>query len=128
MSHELPPTPQPSGLPFDHLVYVGFNSRVVALGRHTGQQVWDWKCRKGSGFPALLIDGDRLIVSIQGYTYCLDPATGDELWSNPLPGKGLGTPCLASVRGGSTAGQAYDLEQQQQRQHAAAAGAHGAGS
>jgi outer membrane protein assembly factor BamB len=39
---------------------------------------------------ALLLDGDRLIVSVQGYTYCHDALTGQQLWYNPLKGYGLG--------------------------------------
>ena len=59
------------------LMYVGFNSRVVALERDTGEIVWDWKSPKGSGFVATLLDGDRVIASVQGYMYCLDALTGD---------------------------------------------------
>src|SRR6266436_5395875 len=62
-----------SPLDLTSLIYVGLNSRVVALERETGELIWKWKCPKGSGFAALLLDGDRLIVSVQGYTYCLDP-------------------------------------------------------
>lgn len=106
----------------DSLVFVGFNSRVVALDRHTGQLVWDWKSPKGTGFVAVLLDGDRLIVSIQGYTYCLDPNTGAVLWSNPLSGLGVGIPCLASAHGSTLAWSnlaqiAADLEQAQAQQH-----------
>ena len=74
------------------LVYVGFNLRIAALDRETGEVAWTWKSPQGTGIPILLVDGDRLIVSIQGYTYCLDPRCGDELWRNPLKGMGLGTP------------------------------------
>ena len=83
----------------DSLIFVGFNSRVIALDRHSGRQVWDWKSPKGSGFVAILVDSDRLIVSVQGYTYCLDPHSGSCVWSNPLKGMGTGIPCLASARG-----------------------------
>jgi outer membrane protein assembly factor BamB len=100
------------------LIFVGFNSRVGALDRDSGQLVWQWKCAQGTGIPILLLDGDRLIVSVQGYTYCLDPLTGAQIWQNPLKGMGLGTPCLASARGNSTA-QLYavlaEYEQKQQR-------------
>ena len=85
-----------------NLVFVGFNSRVVALDRDTGQTIWVWKSPRGSGIAALLVDGDRLIVSVQGYTYCLDPQGGTEIWSNPLKGLGVGTACLASARGSTT--------------------------
>src|SRR5580765_6093947 len=86
-----------------NLVFVGFNSRVVALDRDTGEVMWSWKSPKGTGIAALLVDGDRLIVSVQGYTYCIDPASGGEMWANPLKGMGVGTACLASARGNTTA-------------------------
>jgi outer membrane protein assembly factor BamB len=84
------------------LIFTGFNSRVIALSRATGNKIWEWKCPKGkSAFVALLLDGDRLIASVQGYTYCLDPLSGAEIWSNPLTGLGFGLPSLVSVRGSS---------------------------
>jgi outer membrane protein assembly factor BamB len=85
----------------DQLVFVGFRSRVVALDRETGALVWSWASPSGY-YVALLIDGDRLIVSVSGYTYCLDPLTGQVLWYNPLEGMGTGAPCIASVRGGTS--------------------------
>jgi hypothetical protein len=68
----------------DKLIFVGFNSRVVALHRDSGELVWQWKSPKGSGYVTLLLDGDRLIVSVIGYTYCLDPANGNQIWFNEL--------------------------------------------
>jgi len=81
------------------LIYVGFGKRVVALNRDTGELLWEWTAPRGSGYAAVLVDGDRLIVSVMGYTYCLDPATGRQLWSNDLPGLGTGVACIATVRG-----------------------------
>ena len=83
----------------DKLIFVGFHSQVVALHRDSGELIWQWKSPKGSGYVTLLLDGDRLIVSVVGYTYCLDPATGNQLWFNALPGFGTGVASLASVRG-----------------------------
>tara|TARA_R110002096_G_scaffold400674_1_gene597317 strand:- start:2704 stop:3069 length:366 start_codon:yes stop_codon:yes gene_type:complete len=91
----------PSPLGLADLVFVAFNSRAAALNRETGDIVWDWKAGKGSGFVALLLDGDRLMASVSGYTYCLDALTGGELWMNPMTGFGIGVPCLSSVRGTS---------------------------
>lgn len=105
------------------LVFVGFNSRVVALDRYTGEIAWQWKSPKGSGFVSLLLDGDRLIASVNGYTYCLEPLFGQQVWFNPLKGLGVGVPSLTSVRGmagGSGAGAAAA-----QAQAAAAAAAAG---
>lgn len=110
------------------LAFLGFNSRVVALDRQTGRLVWQWRSPKGrSAFVAVLLDGDRVIVSIRGYTYCLDPLTGQELWSNRLEGMGTGIPCLASIHGNSGSVAAAALIAQQQAA-AAAAGAGGGGA
>jgi outer membrane protein assembly factor BamB len=106
------------------LLYVGFNSRVVALDRDTGQIVWSWKSPKGSGFVSVLLDGDRLIASAQGYMYCFDPLTGELLWSNPLKGLGIGVPSLASIHGNSGSAAAAALIAQQQRANQAAASSH----
>jgi outer membrane protein assembly factor BamB len=88
----------------DQLVFVGFRSQVVALDRDTGGLVWSWRSPGGRGYTAVLLDGDRLMVSVNGYMYCLAPEDGRELWANPLSGMGVGVPCLASMRG-STANQ-----------------------
>lgn len=85
----------------DDLVFVSFKRQVFGLNRYSGEMAWEWKCEH-SGYPALLVDRDRLIVSINGYTYCLDPLSGEEVWCNGLPGKGTGVPVLASLCGGST--------------------------
>ena len=108
-------------------VYLSFNSRVIALDRYSGEVIWQWKAKKGrSSYVAVLLDGDRLIVSISGYTYGLDPMTGDELWFNPLKGFGYGTPTLCSLHGNSGSAAAAAIIAQQ---HAAASGAAaGAGS
>jgi len=82
----------------DDLVFVGFNRRVVALDRYSGEIRWDWKAKKGNGYVSLLIDGDRLIVNCQGYTWCLDPLTGAEVWFQPLKGFGTGIASVTSVR------------------------------
>lgn len=106
------------------LVFVGFNSQVLALDRFTGEVVWDWKAPKGrASYVAVLLDGDRLIVSVQGYVYCLDPIFGQEVWENPLKGFGLGIPCLASVRGNTQGGGAGAGEAQKQAAAASAGGA-----
>jgi outer membrane protein assembly factor BamB len=106
------------------LVFVGFNKRVCALHRDTGELVWSWKSPEGSGYVVLLYDSDRLIASVQGYTYCLDPATGEQMWSNPLKGMGIGVPCLASISGVSSTGVQAMAEMEAQ-QHASHNASHG---
>ncbi len=79
------------------LVFVGLNRRVIALDRFTGQEVWVWKSPKGTGFASVFLDGDRLLVGISGYVYCLDPVYGQRVWENPLKGYGHGLMSMASV-------------------------------
>lgn len=109
----------------DNLLFVGFSRRVVALDRFDGSIVWDWKSSSGSGFVSLLLDGDRLIASCSGYTWCLDPLTGAEVWHQPLQGMGTGIPSLVSVRGSSQPGGPGAQAAQVAAQQAAAASASG---
>ena len=111
------------------LVYAGLNRQVLALDRYTGRVVWEWKCPKGTGLVSLLLDGDRLIVAVAGYIYCLDPLYGQIVWENPLKGYGTGFTTLASVHGSSGEGAAAAaIAQQRAAAAAAASGAGGAGA
>lgn len=101
------------------LVFTGFNKRVAAVHRESGELVWQWKAPRMAGYITLLLDADRLVVSINGYLYALDALTGRELWSNDLPGFGTGIASLASVNGNATSNSASA----QQTQAAAAAAA-----
>ncbi len=83
------------------LVFVGFNRRVAALDKKTGDIRWQWKAPEGAGYVSLLLDGDRLFVSVVGYTYCLNAATGEQLWFNPMKGFGTGVASLACSGGHS---------------------------
>jgi len=109
----------------ENLVFVGFNSRVLSLDRETGEIVWHWQSPKpkNGGYVSLLLDGDRLVVSVNGYMYCLDPQTGDQLWSNETKGFGTGVASIVSVRGRSsqeTSHQAASAEEERRRAAAAA--------
>jgi len=81
------------------LVYVGFLNRVAALNRRTGEIVWQWQSSKGSSYLTLLVDGDLVLVSVDGYMYGLETCTGKELWANPMKGFGTGVASLATVNG-----------------------------
>jgi hypothetical protein len=59
-----------------------------------------------------LLDGEQLVVSVHGYTYCLNPLTGEELWFNPLSGFGVGIPSIVSIRGSSANGGPAQKDQQ----------------
>lgn len=108
----------------DQVVFIGFNKRVVALDQNTGQLVWDWKCPTGSGYTSLLLTDDRhLIVSVSGYTYCLDPATGQQMWFNELKGFGSGVASLTSWGGSSATHPTIAAAEEEAAAAAAAAGA-----
>jgi len=82
------------------IVFVGLNSHVAALDRNTGDIVWEWRARAplSRGYVSLLLlDERRLIVSVNGYTYCLDPLDGREQWYNELPGYGSGVTSIAAA-------------------------------
>ena len=86
-------------------MFVGLNGYALAPDRDTGNIVWS-NNEMRSGYVSLLLDGDRLIVSTNGYMYCLDPLTGKVRWHNPLSGYGFPTPAaLVSVRGQSWTSQ-----------------------
>ncbi len=85
----------------DALLFVGFNKRVAALDKKTGEIRWQWKASQGHGYVSLLLDGDRLFASVDGYTYCLAASTGDQLWFNPMKGFGTGVTSLACGGGHS---------------------------
>ena len=112
---------QSAELSVDELVFVGFNSRIAALNRATGELVWQWKAPSGTGFVAILLERDQLVVSVSGYTYALDPATGDTLWENLLKGFGYGIPCLVSTAGSTLAYSAAAAETAAQQAQQAAA-------
>lgn len=81
------------------LVFTGFNRRVAALDRRTGQIVWQWKASQGRSYVTLLLDAGVLIVAVDGYVYGLDARTGAQLWFNEMAGFGTGVTSLASVNG-----------------------------
>lgn len=102
------------------LVFVGFNSQVVAMDRTDGSIIWTWKSPKGrSEHVAVMLDGDLLVASVTGYMYGLNPETGEQLWMNPLTGLGYGIPSLASIRANSGSAAAAAIIAQQ---HQAASG------
>jgi hypothetical protein len=86
------------------LVFVGLNNRVAALDNRTGETMWTWGASKPwtRAYVSLLLLNDRqLIASVNGYTYCLDPRTGRELWANDLPNFGNGVASIAAAGGHS---------------------------
>lgn len=88
------------------LVFIGFNKQVFGIDRYNGSIVWEWKAAKGTGYIGIMLDGDRLIVNCSGWTWCLDPLTGAEIWHQEFKGKGTGIPSMASTNGSVQSGAA----------------------
>ena len=85
----------------DQLIFVGFNGYAVALDRETGRIVWS-NNELESGYVSLMLDGDRLIVSTNGYMVWLGALAGETRGNNSMKGYGFGPTSLASVRGQSS--------------------------
>src|SRR4051812_45520695 len=84
----------------ENLIFVGLGKNVLGIDRTNGRTVWA-NSNLNRGYTSLMLDGDRLIVSANGYLYCLDPLTGKTMWENRLTGYGMGAASLAPVRGRS---------------------------
>jgi hypothetical protein len=94
----------------------------LALDRASGCEVW--RCSlKGSDFVNIaILDGD-LYASTKGEMFCLDPASGQIRWRNPLAGLGWGLVTIATPAG---AGAVVMREKRRQEEQAAAAASAGA--
>ena len=78
------------------LLFIGIKGSVIALHRHTGEQVWSIHL-EGSNFVNLLVEDDTVTASTAGEIFQLDSLTGNRRWHNPLKGFGLGLASLATV-------------------------------
>ncbi len=117
-------SPESQALSIADLLFVSFNSRVIALDRDSGDMVWNWKTPKGrSNYVAILVDDDQLFVSVDGYTYCLDPLTGRQIWFNPLKGFGYGIPSLATAQFNTSSSAAAEILAREERNQQTGTGA-----
>jgi outer membrane protein assembly factor BamB len=76
------------------LIFIGIAGTVVAVDRSTGSEVW-LSDLDGDFVNVALQDGD-LYATANGELFCLDPATGDIRWQNPLKGLGRGYITIAA--------------------------------
>ena len=53
-------------MPIEQLIFLGLNGYVLAMHRDSGEIVWSNNQLK-AGYVTILLDGDRLIVSSNGY-------------------------------------------------------------
>lgn len=101
----------------EELVYVGIKGKVVALSRTTGEIVWSANLDAGflnTAFVHVVVDGDDVFATTQGEVSCLDAATGQIRWQNPLRGYGLGIASIATRNACSPADLVAQIIAQQQ--------------
>lgn len=94
------------------ILYIGVNGRVIALNKYDGTKIWQTDLRRsfhysGNSYVAVLVDGERVYAHTYGELFCLDGRTGEQLWTNRLPGLGYELATIA-VAGISTQLQAME--------------------
>ena len=74
------------------VIFLGLNSRVIALNRRDGQILWSTPLGGilGDGYVSLNADDQQVYVYAKGQMYCLDVVSGRVLWNNELKGFGYG--------------------------------------
>ena len=98
------------------MIFIGNKGTMIALDRSTGTRTRrSWF---GGDFVKVAFLDWNLLASINGERFCLDPATGNVRWQNPLKGLGRGMVTIAA----SGRQQAVVMAEKRQRDQAATAG------
>ncbi len=100
------------------LVFVGIRGSVVALNRHTGEQVWATRL-KGWDFVNVVLEGNRILASSYGEIFCLDALTGKGRWHNPLKGYGRGLAAIVTSENPASGNSAALAAKQREDEQAA---------
>jgi outer membrane protein assembly factor BamB len=111
----------------EELVYIGIKGKVIALSRATGEMAWSANLDAGflnTGFVHVVVDGNDVFATTQGEVSCLDAATGQIRWQNPLRGYGMGIASIATRNVCSPADLAAQIIAQQQTAAATSGAAH----
>ena len=77
------------------ILYAAMDKNVAAIDAATGAELWRRKLPKGGGLVNMLIKGDFLYVSSDGYVYCMERFMGEILWRNDMKKLGFGAVMLA---------------------------------
>ncbi|HYW42100.1 MAG TPA: PQQ-binding-like beta-propeller repeat protein [Bryobacteraceae bacterium] len=100
-----------------NLFFIGIAGTVVALDRSTGSELW--RSKLGGDFVNVTLQDGDLYAAAKGELFCLDPATGNVRWQNPL--KGLGRSLITIAAEGGQ--QSVVMREKKQRDEAAGAAA-----
>lgn len=74
---------------------LGINGNVVAINKDDGSELWRKKLKSGV-ITVVSSDNTKVYASSSGHLFCLDKATGEQIWTNSLKGLGYGT-CIIDV-------------------------------
>lgn len=82
--------------PIPDILYAAMEKNVAAIDAATGVEIWRRKLPKGGSLVNILIKGDVLYISTDGYIYCLDRYMGEIIWRNDMKRLGYGAVMLAT--------------------------------
>ncbi|NOQ27852.1 MAG: PQQ-binding-like beta-propeller repeat protein [Bacteroidales bacterium] len=100
---------------YDNKVYASVGNNLVCHDLYTGEQLWRREFNNDFLFSGFIIEDDKIIANNEDLTlYCLDPETGNNIWT----GEGAGTCSRMSylngivyfVGGGDSRFHAVDIE------------------
>ena len=91
-------------------LFVGVKGHVVAFSKHDGSLIWKTQLKGaflsvGDRFVTVLVEGQRIYAHSYGVLFCLDAATGKQLWTNKLEGLSYDIASLA-IEGAAAPSQA----------------------
>jgi len=86
------------------IILIGTKNRVAAIAKGDGRELWSTEISTefGQGFVTLLCDGEKIFAYAGGHLHCLELATGQLLWTNELPGYGIGLASLCLSNGAAS--------------------------
>lgn len=82
--------------PFEPLC-IGIGGYAVAIDPETGEERWRTMLR-GAGLVTIICQRGRVYAGNNGELFCLDAASGEIVWNNPLKRLGTG---LVTFSGGA---------------------------
>ncbi|MCK4664104.1 MAG: PQQ-binding-like beta-propeller repeat protein [Bacteroidales bacterium] len=82
---------------YNNNLYANIGKELVCHDITTGKQIWNKQFTQDFLFSGFIIEEDKIIANNENLTlYCLDPETGNEIWT----GKGAGTSSRMSYLNG----------------------------
>lgn len=119
-------TPQSTGFDPAALVFVAAKKYLSAIDGQSGRVIWTTEIPgsrwAASGFMTVSADPMGVYACRSGRVTCVDPMTGEILWSLKPPGAGSALPVVATMLGSADTGQASQIAAAAAAQAAAASG------